>query len=95
MFGRHREQRPRPLLVAYRNTFDRTAEGKLVLQHWLGTCGLLNRIENEEQRIRHNMGVEMLEHMGLVQGDNWGKVVDAILRLTIPQEAIEPESKAR
>ena len=88
-----REKRPRPLLVAYRAAFERTADGKLVLKHLLGTYGLLSRIENEEQRVRHNMGVELLEHLGVVQGLNWDALVDAILRLSIPSEAVEPEER--
>jgi len=93
MFSRRREQRPRPLLLSYRNTFDRSADGKLVLKHLLGTYGLLSHVETEEQRIRHNVGVELLEHLGVVQGLNWDAFVDALLRLTIPNEAIEQEAK--
>jgi len=90
-----REQRPKPLLVAYRNTFERTAEGKLVLAHLLRSYGLFNRVENDAQRERHNMGVEMLEHLGVVQGLNYDALVDAILRLTIPEEAIEKDEGKR
>ena len=84
--------RPRSVLITARNAFDRTPDGRALLKYLLQSYGLLSRIESDEQRIRHNVGVELLEHLGVVQGMNWDRLVDDMLRLTIPKEAIEPES---
>ena len=93
MFPSRRDKRQKLLIQNYRATFDRTPAGRATLSHLLGSYGLLNRIETDAQRERHNMGVELLEHLGVVQGANWDKLVEAMLELTIPDEAIEPESE--
>jgi hypothetical protein len=53
----------------------------------------LKRIENDEQRVLHNWGIELLENMGLTQGINYRALVDAALRLGIPKEAIDEEKE--
>ena len=85
------EKRPKTLIVAYRQVFDFSPAGKAVLGHLLGSYGLFQRIESDEQRARHNMGVELLEHLGAVQGLNYERLVESILKLTIPEEAISDE----
>jgi hypothetical protein len=85
------EKRPKTLIVAYRQVFDFSPAGKAVLAHLLGSYGLFQRIENDEQRSRHNMGVELLEHLGAVQGLNYERLIESILKLTIPAEAVEDE----
>ena len=52
-------------------------------------CGLMKRIETEEQRVLHNWGIEMLENMGMTQGPNYRLLVDAMLKLGIPEEAVD------
>jgi hypothetical protein len=52
-------------------------------------CGLFKRIDTEEQRVLHNWGIEMLENMGMTQGPNYRALVDAMLKLGIPEEAVE------
>lgn len=54
-------------------------------------CGMMKRIDTEEQRVLHNWGIEMLENMGMTQGPNYRLLVDAILKLGIPEEAIDGE----
>lgn len=51
----------------------------------------MKRIDTEEQRVLHNWGIEMLENMGMTQGPNYRLLVDAILKLGIPEEAIDGE----
>ena len=87
-------RRPKAQVVAYRFAMGRPAE-RAWLIHRLGSYGLLQRIETDEQRHRHNMGIELLEDLGLLQGDNWQRLVDYMMTLPIPDEAIETESKAR
>ena len=64
--------------------------GRVVFGWLLERCGLFVRIETEEQRVLHNWGIELLENMGLTQGINYGGIVDALLKLGIPDEAIDP-----
>jgi hypothetical protein len=54
---------------------------------------MFRRIENEEQRVLHNWGIELLENMGLTQGMNYKGVVDALLKLGIPDEAFDESQK--
>lgn len=77
----------------YRNVFGRDEGGKLVMIWFLERCGLMRRIENEEQRVLHNWGIELLENMGLTQGINYRALVDAVLRFGIPKEAIDQEKE--
>lgn len=83
-------RRPKQQIQSYRFALAREAERDWLI-HWLGTCGLLQRIETDEQRVRHNMAIEMLEHLGAIQGENWERLVDAVLSLPVPKEAIEGE----
>ena len=65
----------------------------MALVWYLERCGLMRRIENEEQRVLHNWGIELLENMGITQGVNYRALVDAILRFGIPKEAIDEEKE--
>jgi hypothetical protein len=47
-------------------------------------------IETDEQRVLHNWGIELLENMGLTQGMNYGALVESLLKLGIPDEALDP-----
>jgi len=87
------ELRHRGTVLTYRAVFDRTEEGKRVLVDLLQSSGILMRIETEEQRIRHNWGIWLLENLGTVQGMNYEGLVEAILKLTIPDEALVPEEQ--
>jgi hypothetical protein len=49
----------------------------------------MKRIDTEEQRVLHNWGIEMLDNMGMTQGPNYRKLVDAVLKFGIPEEAID------
>lgn len=80
-------RRPKAQIQSYRFALAREGE-RAWLVHWLGSCGLLQRIETDEQRVRHNMAIEMLEHLGAIQGGNWERLVDAVLNAPIPNEAI-------
>lgn len=80
----------------YRSVFGKSAGiqgdmGRQVLTWLIERCGMFQRIENEEQRILHNWGIELLENMGLIQGLNYRALVDAILQFGIPDEAIDRE----
>ena len=55
----------------------------------LESCGFLKTIENEEQRILHNWMIRLLENAGFTQGGNLERIVDFLLTLEIPPEAIE------
>ena len=82
---------PRDMILSYRQTFDYPGTGKLVLADLLANSGILKRIDSEEQRVRHNMGIELLEALGAVQGLNWERLVECILNLTVPTEAVEEQ----
>lgn len=70
-----------------------TEAGRVALIWYLERCGLMKRIETEEQRVLHNWGIELLENMGITQGINYRMLVDAILKFGIPNEAIDEEKK--
>jgi hypothetical protein len=53
---------------------------------------MLKRIETDEQRVLHNWGIELLENMGLTQGLNYDRLVEAMQRFTIPDEAVDAEA---
>lgn len=90
----HKAPSLKPETIAnYRNVFQRDEAGKLVMIWFLERCGLMRRIENEEQRVLHNWGIEMLENMGITQGFNYRALVDAVLRFAIPKEAIDQEKE--
>jgi hypothetical protein len=80
-------------VLVYRAAFDRSEAGKAVLADLLESTGILRKIETEEQRVHHNWGVWLLENMAATQGMNYTELVEAILRLTIPDEAIVPEER--
>ena len=86
-----RQSRPKATILTYRAAFERTAEGRQVLAWLVERCGLFKKIESEEQRAIHNWGVYLLENMGITQGLNYDRLIDAILSLTIPEEAIDSE----
>jgi len=76
-------------VLTYRAAFDRTKEGRQVLAWLIESCGFFRRIDTEEQKAAHNWGVYLLENMGITQGVNYSRLVDAILNLSIPDEAID------
>jgi len=49
----------------------------------------MKRVDTDEQRVLHNWGIEMLENMGMIQGPNYRALIDAMLKLGIPEEAVE------
>ena len=79
-------------IQTYRNVFG-TGHGRVVFGWLIERTGLFRHIETDEQRVLHNWGIELLENMGLTQGMNYKGVVDALLRLGIPDEAFDDESK--
>jgi len=64
--------------------------GRVVFGWLLERCGMFMRIETEEQRVLHNWGIELLDNMGLTQGMNYKALVESILKLGIPDEALDP-----
>lgn len=78
-------------ISTYRHTFLRDEYSKKCFVWLLERCGMFKRVETEEQRILHNWGIELLENMGLTQGLNYDRLVEAMQRFTIPQEAIDSE----
>jgi len=80
---------PKETIVIYRQVFQRDDAGRLVLVWLIERCGLMKRVDTEEQRVLHNWGIEMLENMGMTQGPNYRALVDAMLKLGIPDEAVE------
>lgn len=76
-------------IQTYRNVFAASAHSRVVYGWLLERCGLFMHIETEEQRVLHNWGIELLENMGLTQGMNYGGIVDALLKLGIPDEALD------
>jgi hypothetical protein len=84
-----RRRRLRETILSYRRTFEKDVLSRQTLAWLLESCGLLKKIETEEQRILHNWGIYLLENMGALQGFNYEDMVDTILKLTIPEEAID------
>jgi hypothetical protein len=82
--------RLRETILIYRKVFTENSQSRVVFGWLLERCGLFRPIENEEQRVLHNWGIELLENMGLTQGMNYASIVDALLKLGIPEEAIDP-----
>ena len=86
------ESRLRETVLTYRAAFG-TQAGRQVLGWLVERCGFLKPIETEEQRLLHNWGIALLENMGSLQEFNYERLVDAILSLTIPDEAIDDAPK--
>ena len=84
-----RRRRLRETILSYRRTFERDKISRQTLAWLLESCGLLRMVETEEQRVLHNWGIYLLENMGALQGLNYEDLVDAVLSLTIPEEAID------
>lgn len=75
-------------VALYRQAFG-TPQGRIVLGWLLERCGFGRRVENEEQRVLHNWGIDLLENMGLTQGPNYKALVDSLLLQGVPEEAID------
>jgi len=84
-----KQSRRRETILTYRAAFERTDEGRQVLHWLLERCGLFEQIQTEEQRIMHNWGITLLDNMGMTQGFNYDRLIDALLSMTIPDEAID------
>ena len=82
-------QRLRETVLTWRAGFERTDAGREVLAWIIESCGFLKTIDSEEARHAHNWGVYLLENMGFTQGINYRRLVDAMLNLSIPDEAID------
>ena len=91
LVGKQSDLRHRGTVLTYRAAFERSEAGRLVLADLLESTGILRRVETEEQRIQHNWGVWLLENLAATQGLNYQALVDAILHLTIPDEALKDE----
>jgi len=76
-------------ILAYRQTFLRDETTRRVFVWLLERCGMFKRVDNDEQRILHNWGIELMENMGLIQGLNYDRLVESMQRLTIPKEALD------
>jgi len=81
--------RLRETVLTWRAGFERNDPGRDVLAWIIESCGFFKVIETEEQKAAHNWGVYLLENMGMTQGVNYRRLVDAMLNLTIPEEAID------
>lgn len=74
----------------YRSVFLGSENGKLVLKHFLcRNYGFSNNLTTEEERIRHNVCLELLTYLG-VMDPNRANLVDAIAAMPIQFET--PES---
>jgi len=90
----HRDSLRLPETIAfYRHTFGHDEAAKLTLCWLLERCGMLKRIDTDEQRILHNWGVELLDNMGLIADPNYRRLVDAVLQFGVPQEAIDTQGE--
>ena len=83
------QRRPKETIAIYRQVFQRDDASRLVLIWLIERCGLMKRVDTDEQRVLHNWGIEMLENMGMIQGPNYRALIDAMLKLGIPEEAVE------
>ena len=92
---RRADGRPALTVLAYRQTFLRDEYTRKVFVWLLERCGMWKKVETDEQRVLHNWGIELLENMGLVQGLNYDRIVDAMTKFTIPKEAVDSEESER
>ena len=86
---RRKDSRLDVTVHAYRHTFTRDEYTRQVFLWLFERCGILRRIDTEDQRVLHNWGVELLENMGLTQGMNYNQFVELLLKFGIPDEAID------
>jgi hypothetical protein len=84
-----RTSRTRETVICYRHTFEKDDISRQTLAWIVESCGLFKKVETEEQRAAHNWGIYLLENLGVLQGLNYGKLIDAMLNLPIPEEAID------
>ncbi len=84
-----RDSRTRETVLYYRKVYLDSPEGRWALARFFESCGLLRRIENDEQRVMHNQAVYLLENMGLTQGANYDRLCQLLGALTIPDEALD------
>jgi hypothetical protein len=91
---RRPDARVKETIQIYRNVFG-TGHGRVVFGWLLERTGLLMHVETEEQRVLHNWGIELLENMGLTQGMNYGALVESLLKLGIPDEALDDTGRQK
>jgi hypothetical protein len=92
---RRPDNRTELTVLAYRQTFLRDEYSRKVFVWLLERCGMWKKVETDEQRVLHNWGIELLENMGLLQGLNYDRIVDAMSKFTIPTEAIDSQESER
>jgi hypothetical protein len=92
---RRPDSRPQITVLAYRQTFLRDEYSRKVFVWLLERCGTFKRVETDEQRVLHNWGIELLENMGLIQGLNYDRIVDAMTKFPVPTEAVDSEESER
>jgi hypothetical protein len=88
------DARLKETILTYRSVFG-TGNGRAVFGWLLERCGLFLHVETEEQRVLHNWGIELLENMGLTQGMNYKALVESLLKLGIPDEALDDVSRQK
>lgn len=89
------DARPKITVLAYRQTFLRDEYSRKVFVWLLERCGMFKRVATEEQRVLHNWGIELLENMGLIQGLNYDRIVDAMTKFPVPDEAVDSQESER
>lgn len=85
----HLGRRTRETVIRYRHTFEKDAVSRETLAWIVESCGLFKTITTDEQKAAHNWGIYLLENLGVTQGINYRRLVDAMLNLTIPDEALD------
>jgi hypothetical protein len=79
--------RSKKAIEKWRRAFH-SPDGRWALAELLRDSGLLQVIETEPQRIAHNQAVALLENLGALQGKNYRRIVDCILAMEIPPQAV-------
>ena len=78
----------------YRRVFN-TPEGRIVFQDILNRGGFWNDIQNEEQRIRYNFAMELLDVGGFRVPIDWSRQTQVILTIepidVAPEQGLENE----
>jgi hypothetical protein len=69
------------------HTFS-SPEGRRVLAHMLTELGFFDEIETEEEQVRHNYAMRILEIMNALGGRNVAPWIDTIITLSHLEEKV-------
>lgn len=85
----------RGLAEKYHDLFSSSQDGIDVWEDLLTRCRLYETIDTEEDRIRHNLGIELVITAGIYEESNMRQVTRNLLNIPLPPPRDNPEPGPR